>query len=73
MGNRVLVATTVGPYKVGDDLWESEAWLHNASAMTAVSASAGVDLAFWAALEVDGRGIDHYRHLVERLYTLGGR
>lgn len=70
---KVLVATTVGPYKVDPaDPWESEAWLADAQAMMAVSEAVGIDVVFFAALETDGRGREHYAHLVDRLADIGG-
>lgn len=67
MADKVVVCTTVPPYVMRDeDYWG--AWLYNAEAML----EAYPDTSFFAAIEVDGRGLDPFRPLTSRLEAIGG-
>lgn len=59
----LVVATTLHAY-VTDQKDTSEAWLYNAEA---IAASVDDDVVFFAALEVDGRGLVPFSNLLARL------
>jgi hypothetical protein len=68
MTERVLVATTIGPYKM-DRPDEALAWLIGAEELTGTS---NAEMLVFAALEVDARGLDRYRPVLDRLDDLNG-
>lgn len=53
-----------------DEIWSS--WLSNAEAMRAHASAAGAELLFFAAPEVDARGVVPFRPLIARLNELVG-
>ena len=63
----MLVGATVPPYP-GPDV---TAWLHNASAFLR-DEEGGYESHFFAALEVDARGVEMHRPVTDALATLGG-
>jgi hypothetical protein len=66
----VVVATTLAAYVMDQpDTWG--AWLADAEAMREHERAAGRDVKFFAAIEVDGRGIEPFQPLTDRLSTLG--
>lgn len=71
MGERlvtILVASTIPAYKLDRPDW-CTAWLLHGEAMNEQTAD---PLRFFAVLEVDGRGIDRFAPVLERLAELDG-
>lgn len=60
----ILVGCTLAPYKMGDDEGYWASWLATADELRA---SHNDDVEFFAALEVDGRGLEPYEPLLEWL------
>ena len=66
--SRVLVATTIAAFVMDDpDTWGS--WMRNAEAMIADPEN---EVEFFAAVEVDGRGLLPFGPFLERLHAIGG-
>ena len=70
-GRKIVVGTTLAAMAMGDpDIWG--AWLRNADRQRMMAADAGYDLTHFAAIQVDGRGIEPFEPLLEALEALGG-
>ena len=68
---KVLVATTTASQFMDDpDVWG--AWLYGAEELRSVSAEENVQVDFFAALEVDGRGAEPLQPLIQRLAEVDG-
>ncbi len=68
---RVLVATTLAAFAMDQqDTWG--AWLYTAEQLRATAAEHGADVTFFAAIEVDARGLEPFASLLRRLAGLGG-
>lgn len=69
---KVLVATTVAPYKMDHHPDETLAWLLNWKTMTAEADRVGYGLEFFATIELDGRGRPRMAGFTAALANLGG-
>jgi hypothetical protein len=62
----IVIGTTVPPYVMDDDdTWS--AWLYTAEAIAKTH-----DVRYFAAIETDARGIEHFEPLTTRLREVGG-
>lgn len=66
----IVVSCTLPPFKMLGDEHNWSAWLQNAEA---VQASVDEPVVYMAALEVDARGLDPFKPLLERLDEIGGK
>lgn len=67
----ILVGTTLAAFVMDqEETWGG--WLAGAEELRAVAQSSGEEVCFFAALEVDARGIEPFNPLLERLFALGG-
>ena len=67
----VVVGTTLTTFAMQDrDAWSS--WLRNAERQRAMADAGGHDLAHFAAIETDARGIEPFADLCQALTDLGG-
>jgi len=67
----IVVGTTLPTMAMGDtDAWSS--WLKHAERQQAMAADLGHDLRHFAAIQVDARGIEPFRPLLDRLAEQGG-
>lgn len=68
---KVVVGTTLTTFAMGDrDAWSS--WLKHAERQIDMADHAGFDLVHFAAIEVDGRGLEPFAPLLAELNRLGG-
>lgn len=68
---KIVVATTLAAFAMEhDEVWSS--WLSNAEALREVAERDGHELAYFAAIEVDGRGVRPFDRLFSRLGELKG-
>jgi hypothetical protein len=68
---RIVVGTTLAAFAMeNEEIWSS--WLANADAMRLYAATEDARLNFFAAPELDGRGLVPFKPLVDRLQELGG-
>lgn len=65
----ITVATTIPPFAMLSDRGYWASWLDNAEA---VQASVDVPVQYFAAIEVDGRGLGPFEPLLERLAQVDG-
>lgn len=65
----VVVACTLPPFKMAGDPMNWSAWLTNAET---VQASIDEPVIYFAALEVDARGLDPFKPLLDRLNEIDG-
>ena len=64
----IVIGTTIAAFAMSEkDAWSS--WLLNADQ---IKESHGGDVHYFAAIEVDGRGIEPFAPLIEQLEALGG-
>lgn len=66
----IVVGCTLPPFKMNGDPHNWGAWLQNAEA---VQASVDDEVVYFAALEVDARGLDPFLPLLDRLGQVGGQ
>lgn len=67
----IVVGTTLAAFVMDqEDTWVS--WLRNADAVREYAATVGHDVRYFAALEVDARGITPFHPLLDRLADLHG-
>jgi hypothetical protein len=68
---RIVVATTLAAFAMEhEETWN--AWLWNAEKVREAGQSVGADVDFFAAVEVDRRGMEPFEPLLSRLDDLGG-
>ncbi len=65
----ILVSTTTASYKMSTDRGYWSSWFDNAEA---VMASVDDEVLYYAALEVDGRGLGPFREFIIRMEEIGG-
>ncbi len=68
-GNVILISTTTTGYKLAGDRGYWSSWFDNAEA---VKASVSDEVLFYAALEVDGRGLEPFGSFIDRMNEIGG-
>lgn len=68
-GAVILVSTTTASYKMATDRGYWSSWFDNAEA---VMASVEDEVVYYAALEVDGRGLEPFREFIIRMEEIGG-
>jgi hypothetical protein len=69
---RIVVGTTLAAFAMeNEEIWSS--WLSNAEAMEVQAATVGADLSYFAALELDRRGVEPFEPLLSRLDDVGGK
>ena len=67
----IVVGTTLPTMAMGEtDAWS--AWLRNVERQMAMAADLDHPLKHFAAIQIDARGIEPFRPLIERLHELGG-
>jgi hypothetical protein len=68
---KIVVGTTLAAMAMGDtDAWSS--WLKHAERQQMMAADAGYDLTWFAAIQIDGRGIEPFAPLTAEIERLGG-
>lgn len=65
----IVISTTTASYKMSTDRGYWASWFDNAEA---VMASVGQEVVYYAALEVDGRGLEPFREFIIRMEEIGG-
>lgn len=65
----ILVSTTCASYKCSSDKGYWSSWLANAEA---IQASVDDEVVFYAALELDGRGLEPFGPFIDRMNQIGG-
>lgn len=68
---KVVVVSTMAPY-VTDQPDTCLAWLYTAEGLRAEAEKVGCEVDFFAALEIDGRGLAPYAAVLARLAEIGG-
>lgn len=68
---KITVGTTLAAFAMENaETWKS--WVMNAEAVKEQAATVGAELTYFAALELDGRGVEPFAPLVDRLDEVGG-
>jgi hypothetical protein len=69
--NKIVVGTTLAAMAMSDrDAWSS--WLKHAERQRAMAADCGYELKHFAAIQIDGRGIEPFADLLAALEEVGG-
>lgn len=67
----IVVGTTIAAFAMDrEDAWAS--WMRNAEAIQAHAAAIGHEVRYFAAIEVDGRGLEPFGPFLDRLAAIGG-